>query len=1158
MKKHYQHQLPRTLLLLCMAATSLGSAAQKMVASYFIRLADGQEVSIALDPNDNNKAWIAPDVERTNYTSKNQALEGHVVIPATAKYGFLGNTGISSHEVTIVGVAQHGFYNCRKITRITLPNTVKQLGDEALNNCFGLKVLNLSSNIEKVGKYAVTSSSLQTLDVDCQAIISDTVYNPMFNYSPALQTLNIGENITYVGKSAFSSCQNLVCVNFGHHVERIGDQAFYNCPKLAHLRLPASIKEISPTAFSYGADRLQNTLRRIDLEGPSAYEALKQARLKVSNECRIYLQGADVTDDYMKLFADGGTQTQPQELPEGATEIPDYFFSGRNMTSYTIPASVRTIGNGAFSAAGLESITIPATVTSISDYAFANCSNLKEVIFEGTLKHLPVSVFQNCYQLEQVTWPQGLESIADDAFSWCSSLKEVTIPATVVSMSHHAFEYCPGINIHFLSDKTGMSFENGLLYNLQKDTLYSTTCFAGESLVLPEGVRAAERLEVYVPLTLPASFEQLPDNFSAFSFTVAEGNPFFSTIDMSLYDKEQKTLLKTRQGQSEEMLIIPATVEKIKDWAISGFPQIAMEQKLEMNDDALMTQLRAYGRTLFLHDDYVAYYNNRLSDFKAQQCRVYPYSQPMAISRVEVGALMARVDVMTGPQQQGTPTRAIAMGREFAYDAERKGFLLDHVTEFGTDVHIDIYGQAGGSELVLHDSIDLSRNRLPMLNQGENYSINRYYTHVEPCYIVNEPSPASLVDQVDAYGIDYWTQGTDTTTLTCKLAELDNSEPYRLLLRTTIDAEPGQNFLVRPFVIIDGQKYFDMRYGYASTSSWSTKDFVLSLNNVSYSPTTMALSFDFSPEELQVKEFGIDKLKNVKEAVLTGLTPGELRTAECYAKVHLGSRDSTFTQTLTALLPQLVLTTLPAKATSQTSALIQAQTNLAPEETGAGFEWRRYDAPDIMPSTQSQAMAWDGLMQGTLHNLSANTYYAYRPYCKLADGNTLYGEWMALMTGDTDAYFEPLMHMAGVSVTGENTCLVTAYVVEGSEPMADQGFEYWKAGGSARLHIPALLQSEHEHVAAQGMRMTATLEGLEPGTIYNVRAYATTARETTYSSTMQFLTQGVSAIDGTLGDGTQPTELERYDAQGRRVESPVKGLNIVRYDDGSVRRIVVR
>ena len=74
-------------------------------------------------------------------------------------------------------------------------------------------------------------------------------------------------------------------------------------------------------------------------------------------------------------------------------------------TSYSIPNSVTSIGDGAFWCSRLTSLTIPDLVTTIGDSAFYWCSSLISL-----------------------TIPNSVTSIGDWAFFPCSRLTSLTIP----------------------------------------------------------------------------------------------------------------------------------------------------------------------------------------------------------------------------------------------------------------------------------------------------------------------------------------------------------------------------------------------------------------------------------------------------------------------------------------------------------------------------------------------------------------------------------------------------------------------------------------------------------------------------------------------------------------------------------------------------------
>ena len=92
-----------------------------------------------------------------------------------------------------------------------------------------------------------------------------------------------------------------------------------------------------------------------------------------------------------------------------------------------------------FDCSGLTSLTIPSSVTSIGIGAFANCINIKELIYaEGTKNILRTGLTS----IEIVTIPHSATSIGENAFSGCSGLTSLTIPNSVTRIGEYAFNGC--------------------------------------------------------------------------------------------------------------------------------------------------------------------------------------------------------------------------------------------------------------------------------------------------------------------------------------------------------------------------------------------------------------------------------------------------------------------------------------------------------------------------------------------------------------------------------------------------------------------------------------------------------------------------------------------------------------------------------------------
>lgn len=168
-----------------------------------------------------------------------------------------------------------------------------------------------------------------------------------------------------------------------------------------------------------------------------------------------------------------------------------------NIPSEINGTPVTTIGNAAFRDSSVTSVTIPANVTEIGSNAFAGCTNLTSVHYEGDWSKLTIqsgnpavqdaaneqlfdfefippdntavivtryngtaadvtipsrykgkpvtmidhAAFHNS-AVTSVTIPDSVTSIHDSAFAYCSSLTNISIPNSVTAIGSFAFEGC--------------------------------------------------------------------------------------------------------------------------------------------------------------------------------------------------------------------------------------------------------------------------------------------------------------------------------------------------------------------------------------------------------------------------------------------------------------------------------------------------------------------------------------------------------------------------------------------------------------------------------------------------------------------------------------------------------------------------------------------
>ena len=126
------------------------------------------------------------------------------------------------------------------------------------------------------------------------------------------------------------------------------------------------------------------------------------------------------------------------------------FFFQRNLTSITIPGTVKEIPHGCFRGCGqLQEITLNEGLERIDIMAFDGCYNLKSIIIPSTVKEIQEQAFISCSRLEEVTIKSDskLTLIGASAFKGASALKEIYIPKNVSIIGDEAFSGCNKLTI---------------------------------------------------------------------------------------------------------------------------------------------------------------------------------------------------------------------------------------------------------------------------------------------------------------------------------------------------------------------------------------------------------------------------------------------------------------------------------------------------------------------------------------------------------------------------------------------------------------------------------------------------------------------------------------------------------------------------------------
>ena len=409
-KSMKQFYLRHILLCLCLLAGINAFAYDALIDGIYYNFS-GNEATVTFGGSRNDFYDVVNIPDAVEYNGKNYRVTS-IGNEAFVECVYLTVVNIPE-SVTYIG--EDAFGECKSLISANIPKSVTYIGEEAFRKCLKLTNIFIPENVTYIGEKAFSGcSGLISIKVsegnakydsrnNCNAII-ETESNTLIY---GCQNTIIPNNVTSIGKEAFSYCEGLTSITIPSSVNKIGERAFYKCVNLQKVIVP-DIAAWCGISFGDGSNPL------------------------------IYAE---------HLFSDNETEITDLVIPEGVTSISDHAFYGcSGLTSVTIPNSVTSIGYATFyGCSSLTSVTIPNSVTSIGEDAFSNCRSLACITIPEGVTSIGYATFYSCSSLTSVTIPNSVTSIGACAFEGCSSLTSVTIPEGVTSIGNYAFQNCSGL-----------------------------------------------------------------------------------------------------------------------------------------------------------------------------------------------------------------------------------------------------------------------------------------------------------------------------------------------------------------------------------------------------------------------------------------------------------------------------------------------------------------------------------------------------------------------------------------------------------------------------------------------------------------------------------------------------------------------------------------
>ena len=325
--------------------------------------------------------------------------------------------GLSPDGHIVQKVKDEAFYCDKRITSVVMPDSLTHIGSFAFFGCDNLTSVRFSANLESIYEAAFVATKLTDI-----VIPGSMRYVSGFESCPRLTSVVMNDGVEVIGKSAFHSCISLRSVTIPDSVTSIEERAFYNCSGLTNVTIPDSVTSIDGYAFENCSGLTSVTIPdSVTSIGERAFQGCSSlTNVIVSPESRWYSVIQDVLfskDGDKLILYPAGLKATSYTIPNSVKNIGEAAFENcSSLTSVTIPDSVTSIGETAFfECSGLTSVTIPDSVTSIEWCAFCNCSSLTSVYIWGKETTIEYGSFSSCHpDLIVYGWPDSAVE------AWCN------------------------------------------------------------------------------------------------------------------------------------------------------------------------------------------------------------------------------------------------------------------------------------------------------------------------------------------------------------------------------------------------------------------------------------------------------------------------------------------------------------------------------------------------------------------------------------------------------------------------------------------------------------------------------------------------------------------------------------------------------------------
>ena len=394
--------------------------------------------------------------------SEEDAYSGALKIPATIRY-----EGTPYAVVKMIQTERYVLQ--RKITSVTLPKSLRQIGDNGLARLLNVRSIEIPENVTSMGSDVFYYSD-NLVNIKMKAVVPPSVSGSMGGSSrkkisvptESFHVYRIADtwkdNILIGGDGVTVSTGLISAGDLGHVVlaeaaylqevnRLIIDEGTLNNDDWNSIKLMTNLIEVDMSGVAMSSLPDEAFYRRwaiADIKLPHNVKSIGNRALRGTGVSQLTLPETVTTLGY-DAFMDCDSLREIN-LPQSISAIPDYCFKGcKSLDKVTLPSGLTSLGYEAFRYCPIKTIDIPAGITVIKDGAFKENSAIDSLFIPETVTTIESNAFAYCESLQNVTFSEGLVKMYGNSFQECGNLTEIVLPSSLEICEDGPFRRCNGI-----------------------------------------------------------------------------------------------------------------------------------------------------------------------------------------------------------------------------------------------------------------------------------------------------------------------------------------------------------------------------------------------------------------------------------------------------------------------------------------------------------------------------------------------------------------------------------------------------------------------------------------------------------------------------------------------------------------------------------------